>query len=203
MRSGVMRVCVCCTLMMTAIPLAYAHALYVFATANDGVIHGKTYYPSGPAAGIPVTVFGPNDEVLGTMKSGHDGTFTWTPTKNCDLRFVAETPEGHRGEFTIAAAELPGTLPKSETEPPTAASDGSDRSVGAARSSQQAAAEPPADLQQLVEDAVSREIRPLREQIDAAEHRARFRDIVGGIGYIVGVAGLFAFWKSRATRDPR
>jgi len=182
-----------------AAPLAHAHALNLFATVTDGVVNGKTYYADGPAAGIQVTVFGPNDEALGTAESGDDGSFTWTPTTRGNLHFVAETPEGHRAEFTVSAEELPETLPKAEGVAEISQSDGSDRSVGL--SQPHSAAEPHAGIEQIVEDAVSRQIRPLREQIDAFEHRTRFRDIVGGLGYIVGVSGLFAFWKSRTKRN--
>lgn len=46
------------------------------------------------------------------------------------------------------------------------------------------------------------EIRQLSERIDSLEHRLRFQDIIGGIGYIVGVMGLFAFWKARSGQGP-
>ena len=48
-----------------------------------------------------------------------------------------------------------------------------------------------------IEDAVSRQLRPLREQLDQLENTIRLRDILGGIGYVVGVLGLLALIKSR------
>ena len=181
---------------LLVVPLAHAHGLDLFATVTGGVVNGRTYYADVPATGVTVTVFGPSDEVLGTAESGEDGTFSWTPTTHCDLHFVAETPEGHRAQFAIAAAELPETLPHPEGEAAISQSDGSDRSDRSVGLSQ-----PPASIQRIVEDAVNRQLRPLREQIDAAEHRTQLRDIVGGLGYIAGVAGLFAFWKSRTRRN--
>lgn len=181
---------------------AYAHALHLFASVSGDAIDGKTYYANGPAAGITVTVLGPGDEVLATVASDESGAFSWKPAKPCDIRFVAETVDGHRAEFTVAADELPGSLPVAETTPTEIPAsievDRSDRSVQSDRPSAA-----PADLERLVVEAVSREVAPLREQLDAAAHRTQLRDIVGGIGYIVGVAGLFVLWKRRPPRSNR
>lgn len=49
----------------------------------------------------------------------------------------------------------------------------------------------------LVEEAVARQVRPLREQLLAHEERVRLRDILGGIGYILGLAGLVLWWHAR------
>lgn len=50
-----------------------------------------------------------------------------------------------------------------------------------------------------IEQAVARQIRPLREQLDALEAKLRFQDIIGGLGYILGAAGLWALIASRRT----
>lgn len=194
-RYGWMRGFALTLVLASAAPLAYAHALHLFASVSGDAIEGKTYYTDSPAAGIAVTVLGPDDEVLATVRSDVSGTFTWHPTKRCDLRFVAETDDGHRVEFTIASNELPEGHPAPTGAPTPDESDGSVRSD---RSSPAAA-----DLERLVAEAVSREVAPLREQLDAAAHRTQLRDIVGGIGYIAGVAGLFALWKRRTSRSDR
>lgn len=206
-RYGLMRGFALTFLLAAAAPLAGAHALHLFASVSGDHIEGKAYYSDSPAAGIAVTVLGPDDEVLATVRSDVSGTFTWHPTKRCDLRFVAETEDGHRTVFTIAAEELPGSLPPPEPESvpsvvtATDGSDGSDRSDRSVRS--QNSGPSPADLERLVAEAVSREVAPLREQLDAAAHRTQLRDVIGGIGYIAGVAGLFALWKRRTSRSDR
>jgi nickel transport protein len=48
-----------------------------------------------------------------------------------------------------------------------------------------------------VERAVARQIRPLREALEAERSRARLHDILGGLGYIAGLAGLALWWRSR------
>ncbi|MCA3218350.1 MAG: carboxypeptidase regulatory-like domain-containing protein [Burkholderiales bacterium] len=41
------------------------------------------------------------------------------------------------------------------------------------------------------------ELAPLREDIARLEQRLRLQDIIGGVGYIVGVLGLVAWWRAR------
>jgi nickel transport protein len=50
----------------------------------------------------------------------------------------------------------------------------------------------------MVEQAVARQVRPLREQLIAHQDRIRLQDLLGGIGYILGLAGLVLWWRSRS-----
>ena len=61
----------------------------------------------------------------------------------------------------------------------------------------------PADLDariaKAVDAAVARQIRPLLEAYDAADGRVRFNDLIGGLGWIAGIAGLWAWFRSRRS----
>jgi nickel transport protein len=57
-------------------------------------------------------------------------------------------------------------------------------------------------VESAIERAVARQIRPLREQLVAAEDRIRLQDILGGIGYIIGLTGLALWWRSRRRSGP-
>lgn len=175
--------------------VSHAHGLNLFAAPEGDAIKGSVYFASGPAKNITVKVFGPDDALLGETVSGEDGAFLWTPPQRCELRFVAETMDGHRAEFVVGASELSESLPEAapvvaEPAPASAAPQAPPPADAAPKE---------ADLQQLIESAVRREVRPLRAQLDALEHATRLRDVLGGIGYIVGVAGLLAWFKGRAA----
>jgi nickel transport protein len=51
-----------------------------------------------------------------------------------------------------------------------------------------------------VDRAVSRQVRPLLEAYEAADGRARLNDIAGGVGMIVGIAGI-AMWAASRRRS--
>ena len=56
-----------------------------------------------------------------------------------------------------------------------------------------------ARIAQAVDAAVARQIRPLLEAYDAADGRVRFNDLIGGLGWIAGLAGLWAWFRSRRS----
>jgi nickel transport protein len=58
------------------------------------------------------------------------------------------------------------------------------------------------DLETAIARTVARQIQPLREELIAAEDRVRLRDILGGVGYILGLTGLALWWRCREGGSP-
>lgn len=188
-------------------PAAAAHRLNVFATADGAQIHGSTYFSDDkPARDVLVHVLGPDNQKLGETRTNDRGKFDYTAQHACDHTFVVETIDGHRGTFTVKAAELPETLPKlgnaAATSPPAKAEAATPPSGTSAAAPGTGTPANDAAMRALVEEAVSRELEPLREQLDAYQHSIRVHDILGGIGYIVGVMGVLALLKSRPRKGP-
>ncbi|MBK5939451.1 hypothetical protein [Halochromatium roseum] len=52
-------------------------------------------------------------------------------------------------------------------------------------------------LGQTLEQALARQVRPLREALAEAQAQASLRDLLGGLGYIAGLAGLGLWWTRR------
>jgi len=162
---------------------AFAHKLNILAQTDGDRITGLVYYSGGDgAAGAAVHVMGPGGEQLGQTTTDATGAFAFTPVSACDHTFVCESDDGHREEYTVPASQLPARL----------------RETAPAQTSAGADAPPAAGTPALVEQAVARQIQPLRADLARNETRARLRDIVGGIGYIFGVMGLVFYLKARA-----
>jgi nickel transport protein len=158
---------------------ARAHKLKVFAAGEGRVISGYVYFPGGGRArGLTVVALAPDGAAAGQAVTDDGGEFTIPITQRADYTLVAQSPDGHRAEFAVRAEELASDLPAADH--------------GARRPQ----AEPPApttdngELEAIIERAVREQVRPLREQIEAYEERVRFRDVIAGIGYIVGLAGI-------------
>ena len=166
---------------------ASAHRLKVFASAIGNSIEGQAYFVgSGPAANVDVTLRDAANTLLQSGKTGPDGKFALPTSGTGDVVVTVDAEDGHIAHFTIAGSELdPVSAPDAAAKP---AANGTVPVVANA-----APAVPMADI----EIAVARKIAPLAAQIDAIESSLRVQDIVGGIGYIVGIFGLLAFLKSR------
>jgi nickel transport protein len=178
---------------------ARAHKLKVFATAEGRNIRGYAYFPGGGrAANVPVEVLGPEGRKLGEIKTDQQGRFAYKAEARCDHRFVVNTGAGHRASYTVGAHELPVDLPAVGKATPD---DSAPQDVPV---EEPAGSPPPAieheDLTNTIERAVSRQLRPLREDLETYHSRARLHEIIGGIGYIVGIMGLVFFLKGRSLR---
>jgi nickel transport protein len=95
---------------------------------------------------------------------------------------LVDAGDGHGGEYKISASLLPADLPTRGSP---------DRALAESDTYRENAllAEMHADI-----DA-------LQEQLDRYEHQIRFRDILGGIGFIVGIAGVaYGLYKRNGVK---
>ena len=195
---------------------AMAHRLLVFAFAEGPVIEGSAYFAGGaPASGVKVRIEGADGRMLAELVPGADGDFRYRATAPADHRVVVRSGDGHRAEWLVRAAELApafGEGVEASLSEADASSESGNTAVQATDPSAMeqavsvvperddlvagAAAVDPA-LASALERAVARQIRPLREELAAASARASLRDVLGGIGYILGLAGLALWWRGR------
>ncbi|MDO8606039.1 MAG: hypothetical protein Q7R40_05855 [Phaeospirillum sp.] len=170
-------------LLLLATP-AQAHKLKLFATVEGPVILGTAYFSGGDkAVGVGGVVRMADGSMAGEVRTDQDGAFRFEVRSRTDHSVTMDGGDGHMATVTIGAAELPQTLPAGPaalpTPPPLPAVAGLDA----------------------VEAAVARQIRPLRQQLDAYEDKVRLHDIMGGVGTIFGIFGIAA-WVSARRRSP-
>lgn len=164
---------------------AWGHGLHVFATAQGKTVSGDVYYSDGKgAAGAALWWEAPGGERVGEAVADSEGKFSFDAAYRSDLLIVADSGDGHRAEYRISVAERPGPSPLSREDSDTDAD-----SSGLA------------GIEAIVDRAVARHVTPLREQIDRLEHTIRLRDILGGVGFLFGAAGLMALYKARSSRE--
>jgi nickel transport protein len=157
-----------------------AHGVRVFAAVEGDSIQGRAeFVAGGPVTGARVEVFAPSGKSLGSTTTDGSGRFTFTPTEAVDHRFWVHDGSGHAAEHTVAKAELPASVLRSAGQPQN---PGADEDVAAT-----------------VEAAVSKHVSPLRDEIDELRRSIRLHDILGGIGYIAGLTGLWFYLKARRT----
>lgn len=152
---------------------AEAHKLKVFATAEGAAIIGSAYFAGGgKAMGAEGSLQAPDGTQEARFTTAEDGSFRVQARAGADHTIVVDAGDGHVARFEMRAED--------GAPAPSAA---------------------PAPGLDAVEAAVARQIRPLREQLDAYEDRVRLHDLMGGIGTIFGLFGVFA-WISSRRRGP-
>ncbi|MEM2145689.1 MAG: carboxypeptidase-like regulatory domain-containing protein, partial [Candidatus Jordarchaeaceae archaeon] len=174
-----------------------AHKLKVFATVEGQNIKGKVSLNDGePIWDATVKVFDPTGKEIASTRTDEEGNFTIKAEFYCDYRIVADSGDGHGAEYKLSASLLPAGLPKRAATP-------SDRSQTATKLPQEVAGEK--SHSHLSSDdqfeMLRAEIARLSEQLQRYEDRVRMTDIIGGIGYIVGLTGAAYYYLGSRRRN--
>lgn len=163
---------------------AEAHQVNVFARAEGDVVLGEVYYRGRvPVQNATIRVLGSAGESLGETKTDAKGNFSFAPSKAVDHRFEVDAGEGHVAHYVLPAAELPKSLAQ---QPPAASSN-----VPTSREE----ARPTPDVRSLDArlDQIATDLAGLRRELRERDDRTSLRDVLGGIGYIAGIAGVAAY----------
>ena len=127
------------------------------------------------------------------------------------VRIVVKAGEGHQNEWTVEAAELATIQPGTGAAPAASSAPASAPAVAAAPAAQapaspktdkapaqQAANISASELQNIVNTALDAKLGPIRKELaEMRVARPGFSEIFGGIGWLVGLAGIALYFKGR------
>lgn len=170
---------------------ALAHNVQMFATVNGTTIEGRAYTSDlSPVADADVALFAAGGQLLRQTTTDADGQYTFTVEDPGDYQLVLSAPGGHRAEFRIGKAEFSADVPtSSQREVPPAAPAVESHDGRSARKPSEAPSSAGESLGRQIDD-LRRQVVELRRQIDSYEHKTRWHDVLGGVGYILGIVGV-------------
>ena len=174
---------------------AYAHRVNIYAYAENGMVHSKSYFSDGKKCkNCVLEVF---DKKSGTKllegKTDEEGRFSFKIPKATSLKLALRDGKGHRAEFTLSEDEVREAMgvkqphgPSSVKAPPKLEGDISI-----------------SEIEAIVEGALDKRLQPMMRMLVELEKEARkpgITEIIGGIGYIIGILGIIAYFKAKKIR---
>jgi nickel transport protein len=169
---------------------AFAHKVNIFAYVEGEKIYTESYFSDGKKClDSKIEVFDNRENKLLEGLTDEEGMFSFEfPPEDAidgDLRIVLIASMGHRAEYIIRTDELEGfeglVKEKSEEPIPVVSTEIS-----------------PFDLKEnALDEKLELIMREMREIKKFQEDRLSLTDIVGGIGYIIGIFGIIAYFLSR------
>jgi len=164
--------------------VAMAHRVVVFPYWEGEEVRVEAFFSDGtPVKGGVVRVYDPAGRLLTEGRTDAEGTFGFKPEGKGPLKVVLEASMGHKAE-AVLALEGPSESVSETTEGPKGTPAQVDLQA----------------LKEAVREVVAEEVRPIIRELARREAGPSFRDVVGGIGWIVGLMGIWLYLKSRRPR---
>ena len=182
---------------------AGAHSIYIFAFSENSQICTSSYFGGkAKVRGGNVSMKAASGQVMATAQTDDQGRVCFDrPELNQDLIFTVEASGGHRAEFKLpASASYEGEGAASSD----VAHSSADPDIASVASEGAALV---ACTGALTNDDLQKALAPimlkLAEMESAQSSRVELKDIVGGLGWLIGLAGAALWAGNRRKTRPR
>jgi nickel transport protein len=186
---------------------ALAHRVNVFAWVEGQTVFVESKFAAGRKVnGGKITVVDSKGVELLTGETNAEGEFSFKIPQKTELKIILEAGMGHRAEWTIPVSEMESVAPAADKSA-AGTSDGRQPAAQVEkRPAEQSATVAPVlntgpsltEIEAAVEKALDQKLRPLFKMVaESTQKGPSIRDIVGGIGYIIGLVGIAAYFRYR------
>lgn len=182
-------------------PAAFAHKVIIFAWVDGDTIHTQSKFSGGKKAmNTDILVYNTSNVLLLKGKTDKKGEFSFKIPAKTDLRIVSNASMGHKAEWKISSAEMTSDL--------ISAKEISDQT------SQKLALDQPEssgdnvnyiydsslkqEIRNIIEESLNKKLDPVIKMLaESYSGEPEVKDIIGGIGYIVGLVGVALYFVNR------
>lgn len=180
-------------------PAAHAHKVSVFAWVEGNTVHTESKFSGGRHVNHGrIEVYDPQGTLLLEGRTDDQGRFSFPVPQKTDLRVELIAGTGHGNHWTIRAEEL-ANASAGDTRTQAPAPHAAPEAVVVPRKADERTTGcdclTAAQAQDLIRQGMERHLAPLRAQL--ADMAWGLRDILAGVGYILGLVGLGAYLNYR------
>ncbi|MBW2109248.1 MAG: hypothetical protein JRI36_11380 [Deltaproteobacteria bacterium] len=188
---------------------ALAHKVTIFAWVEGDTIYTQSKFSGGRRAkNATVVVYDKDGWQLLEGKTDQKGMFSFKVPKKTDLRVVLKASMGHQAEWHIPVEDLvsesedtaPGTV--SEPVHPQADTSVDARARVEVAHERAGAFLSPQDMERVINRVLDKKLEPIQRMLaESMDHGPTVSDVVGGLGYIIGLMGVAMIVTSRRPKD--
>ena len=185
---------------------AAAHRVNVFAWVTGDTVYVESKFSGGKhVKGGQILVLDPQGKTVLSGLTDELGKFSFKLPQKTDLKIVLSAGEGHRGEWTLRASEMTAASSPGHTHDEVAPTpeNNSDQQAGSGNSAPGAsdAVITRQELEAMIDTALDRKLEPIAKSLADMRHKGpTVKDIMAGIGYILGLVGIAAYVHSRKQK---
>jgi len=192
------------TIMVLISGVALAHKVNLFAYAENGMVYTESYFSDGrKAVNSTIEVFdATSNKFLLTGKTDDNGEFSFRIPQSTGLRIVLTASMGHKNEYLLSEGEVKVALrrEKPAVEPTPKITEKEKKEL--ARESVTRVYD--RQLESIVEEVVEKKTAPIMKKLTKIEeqmHKPSLQEILGGVGYILGLMGIGIYFKVKSKHQ--
>ncbi|HOK56225.1 MAG TPA: hypothetical protein PKV21_00015 [bacterium] len=168
--------------------ITFAHKINIFTYKEGNKIFVEGYFQDGsPCKNSPVEVYNEKSEKILDGKTDEKGIFSFDIPDAEKIKIVLTADMGHKVETEMELkkkTEIKKEEKKVEKkEEKTEIQKGIDEEK----------------IKEIVEESVEKAINPLIKEIEKEKQKIKLTDIIGGIGYIFGILGIYLYFRGRSS----
>jgi nickel transport protein len=178
----------------------WAHKVTIFAWVEGDTVYTQSKFSGGkPAKKATVVVYDDEGNQLLEGKTDEKGEFSFAVPQRTALKVALKASMGHLAEWKISVEEVTGQPASTEDsfagDPAEKNQDGW-RPVAVSGDGMRLD-----ELRLLIDDALDEKLAPITRMLVASQDRGpSVSDVVGGLGYIVGLMGVALYATNRKKR---
>ena len=191
---------------------ASAHKAVIFAWVEGDTVFTQSKFSRGrKAVNSIVVVYDTDGNQLLDGKTDQNGEFSFKVPKKSALKVVLKASMGHLAEWTIPAKEILAAVGNVGHSPMENAPDegSKETSEDSATVKTKAADSIPAHvylerqaLQQMIDKSLDKKLAPITNMLaKSMDREPGITEILGGIGYILGLVGIALYVANRRRND--
>jgi nickel transport protein len=176
-------------LLFLSSPLSsWGHKVNLFAWVEGDKIFTDSFFSDGKkAVHSRIEVFDSSGKRLLVGKTDKEGMFSFKLPQKADLNIVLNASMGHRAVFKLPYREMAGVEEAGKNR-----ATEKDTSIPAVPCMSKE------EIRSLMEEILDQKLRPIHKRLVETERKgAGLTDILGGIGYILGMIGVAIYFSHR------
>jgi len=189
--------------------IAFAHKVSIFAYSEGGMIYTESYFPDGsPVVNGEIQVYDSSNKLILKGRTDNKGIYNFKIPKIDDLKIVLLASMGHRAEFVLKKGDIStidkenGNLKNESISKSKIGEISVQNKIGVNKTSDNEALSmgnvTADEIRKIVSEEVAKELKPIARGIaKLEENKPGPTEIIGGIGYIIGLIGITMFFLAK------
>ena len=176
----------------------FAHKVMVFAWVDGDTVHTRSKFSGGKkAVNADILVYNTDNELLLQGKTDQKGEFSFQIPARTDLQIVLNASMGHKAEWKISFDEITGD-PASAQEKSEQEKSEHSSNESAADLQHRSTSFTKEEIRNIIGKTLDRKLDPVIKMLeDSYTKGPEIKDIIGGLGYIFGLAGVALYFSNR------